>query len=726
MHGNNQQAGAAGRKPGRGAAEPLPCPGPADHPSRCPAPSLDELLDAGADDRRHGIVLVDHSGLMVHCNARAAALLGIERPPPGQPGPPFRLPAIIADAAISRSDSGNGVIFTRPDGAMIEIHVDQFPGGSRLLVVEDVSHERRREAELVRAEEEYRSLFDNAVCGIYRDAIDGTPLRANRALVTFNGYETEAEYQEAVKKHGGNWYVDPERPKYFMHLMQTRGEVRDLVSEVYSHKTRKKLWITENAWYVRDAQGNPIYIEGTIQDATERVEGLAAIERQANTDPLTGAASRFFFMNKLRELTRDTKSVCVLFAIDLDRFKEVNDLLGHAAGDAVLQTVARRLQAAAGKSATVARLGGDEFAVLVSGEGAAVSADITGAEIVRRVRMPIDLAGHQVEVEVSVGIALYPADAATAKELLNHADLALYQVKSSGKNGFCFFDPELKTRQQRRKLLEAELREAIPHDQLDLHYQPVIDAETGGIVSYEALMRWNHPRRGVIGPGEFIRIAEDAGLMGEFGNWAIRRACTQAALLPAPVSVAVNVSPYQFLNTGIVATIADALGASGLAPERLTLEVTESVFLSAESTASRVIEDVTGLGVKLALDDFGTGYSSLGYLQRYAFSAVKIDRSFIVGIDEKPRTGVIISAIIRLAADLGMEVIAEGVETEAQAAMLRGKGCRYLQGFLYSHPKPFSEIAADMAVRSLTAVMPKAQDNFAALQQPKRTVHKVL
>jgi diguanylate cyclase (GGDEF)-like protein/PAS domain S-box-containing protein len=671
-------------------------------------------------------MVVDRHGSVLLCNTLARQLL--ELPAEASQTPfeiRYALPRLRSSEVVPRAD-GSGATLKRSDGRIIDIHIDFLPGGGKAIAIEDITSEQQRVADLRQAEAEYRSLFDNAVCGIYRDRLDGTPMRANRALVQFNGYDTEEEYLRCVTMSGGNWYVDPERMKLFHHLMKTNGQVRDLVSEVYSHKLKKKYWITENAWYVRDADGTPIYIEGTIQDATERVEGMAAIERQANTDPLTGAGSRFYFMNRIADLTRDPGSVFVLFAVDLDKFKVVNDLLGHPAGDAVLKAVVSRLRAVVGSAATVARLGGDEFAVIIPGNPATINADMTAQAIVNAMREPVEFAGQKISIGASVGVAAYPAHASNAKELLTYADLALYQVKSRGRNGACMFTPAMEENQRRRKALEDELREAIPADELELYYQPIIDLRDGATLGYEALLRWNHPRRGFLPPGQFIQIAEEAGLMTELGNWAIHRACRQASLLPSHLSVAVNVSPNQFHSSGIVEEVQHALQISGLAPSRLTLELTETAILSSEVLASQLIDGLLALGIKLALDDFGTGYSSLSYLQRYAFSKVKIDRSFVVGIESKPANLAIIRAVRNLASDLGMETIVEGVETQEQSAILQAEGCMFLQGYLYGRPKPFTDVAIDNAVHNLREYLPKRSQTPPHLVNEKRTVHKAL
>ncbi|WP_373506151.1 putative bifunctional diguanylate cyclase/phosphodiesterase [Aestuariivirga sp.] len=683
-------------------------------------------LRAMLNAMRHGIILMRPDGTVETCNTKALDLLQL---PASLADTPFNLATEISTVwgpKVHVHDGHRAALFKWEDGRMVDIHVDRVAAGGIVMLIEDVTEEHHRAQLLRRTEEEYRSLFENAVYGVYRDTLDGQPVRANPALVKYNGYDSEEEYIAAIRARGSGWYVDPDRPRVFQQMMKAEGRVRDLVSEIYRHKTREKLWITENAWYVMGPDGEPLYIEGTILDASERVRSMVEVERQANTDPLTGAVSRFHFMNKLRDLTRDAGSIFVLFSIDLDRFKEVNDILGHAAGDTVLKAVVTRLRAIVGQAAIIARLGGDEFAVIAPGNDAALKADMTAQEIVRMLRVPVSIVGQTASVGASVGIALYPGHAANAKELLNHADLALYQAKASGRDRACFFDHALKQRQARRQALETELREAIPADQLELYYQPIVAAETARVVGYEALMRWNHPRRGLLGPGEFIQMAEDAGLMGELGNWAIDRACRQIARLPKDVSVAVNVSPNQFRSSGIVNAVKMALKTAGLAGSRLTLEVTETVILSGESIASHVMDELQGLGVKLALDDFGTGYSSLSYLQRYAFSKVKIDRSFVAGIDLKPKNLCIIRAIIRLAQDMGMDVIAEGIETNAQAQMLRAENCGYMQGYLFGKPKAFLDVAADYVVQDLRKVVDRSIITAPGHTAAKRTVHKHL
>ncbi|MGQ0484537.1 MAG: putative bifunctional diguanylate cyclase/phosphodiesterase [Hyphomicrobiales bacterium] len=561
-------------------------------------------------------------------------------------------------------------------------------------------------------EAEHRSLFDNSVYGIYRDTLDGKPIRVNPALAAMNGYGSEAEHIAAVKASPIDWYVEPGRGGEFRRLLETEGRVKDFVSEVYRHRTRERIWITENAWHVRDAAGNPLFIEGTIQDATERIMAHADMERLANIDTLTGTSSRSRFLNRLRSETRRADASCTLFCVDLDRFKEVNDTLGHAAGDAVLKCVAQRLLAIAGSEESVARLGGDEFAVLMSGTQGGANADIVAARIVAAMREPIAFAGQNIVVGASVGVAMFPGHARDAESLLHDADLALYQVKSSQRNGHRIFDFSLKEALQQRKDIEQELKTALAEGQFELHYQPVVDALTGATFSFECLVRWHHPRRGFLPPAKFLAVAEEAGLMADLGGWAIGEACAHAKALPPEIGVAVNVSASQFRSAYLFAQVRSALNASGIAPSRLELEVTESVILANVAVAQQVLSELRGLGVRISLDDFGTGYSSLSYLQRFAFNKVKIDRSFVAGMLDEPANAAIIRAVLLLGRDLAIDVVAEGVETAAQRAALLSEGCTVMQGYLFGKPKPFTDAMADLALARLPATPhPPIQDD---------------
>ncbi len=683
--------------------------------SRARAYETLRLLAATLDAVRFGVMAISGEGEVVACNNAARRLLGVSEAEDGGKIQLAQLLASLAHAGVTLLDGG-GARFRNGDGAMIEIQATPLAHGLA-LVIEDVSavEERAWDNQIVTAE--YESLFMNAVCGIYRDRLDSTPVRCNPALARLNGYQNEGEYIAAVTGSHGQWYVDPDRSEEFKKHMREEGRVRDFVSEVYRHRTRERFWITENAWYVRDPDGNPLFIEGTIQDATERVATLSVIERQANFDNLTGVASRFRFFNEMERCGQRVPQGCTLYSIDLDGFKDVNDMMGHAAGDHVLQAAAERLTAIAGDDALVARLGGDEFAILAMGEPNETRARSIARQIVQAMLEPIAYEGRTAVIGASIGIAMSPPSAATAEELLRDADLALYEAKAAGRNGFRIFDAELRHGIEARKEYAQELLTAIERGEIDLHYQPIANGASGEIESVEALLRWNHPTRGLLIPQQFVPDAEDAGVMTALGHWVLRKACEQAAALPEDLRVSVNLSSSEMLSPAIARDIADILAATDLAPQRLIIEVTESAILASEDVAGRVLADIKALGVAVSLDDFGTAYCSLSYLKRFAFDQVKIDRTFVGAFLDQPASAAIVRAVIGIGRDLGIEVVAEGVETQAIADALKLEGCKTMQGYHFGTPKPFADMVSDLAVSRLATRLTEARDFGARLAE---------
>ena len=390
------------------------------------------------------------------------------------------------------------------------------------------------------------------------------------------------------------------------------------------------------------------------------------------------------------------------FAIDLDDFKLANDSYGHAAGDYVLQTVARRLKECTRSEDLVARLGGDEFAVVLAGEACRDSASRFAARIIGEVSAPFDYEGQNIEIGASVGVAVAPHDASNVDQLMKVADVALYQAKGEGRNLYRQFTANLLDKMLERRELEEELSLALDRDQIELYYQPLICARSGLIGSMEALVRWKHPKLGSVPPSKFIPIAEDLGLMGKLGAWVIERACFDAREWPSSVRAAVNVSAAQFQTRALELDIALALGKSGLTGDRLELEITESVLLDDEDTVLAVIDKVREMGITVSLDDFGTGYSSLSYVHKYPLDKIKIDRSFVASLPSSKHSQSIVRTIVSLAKSLGMSIIAEGIETEEQLALLKEEGCDQLQGFLISKPVPAG--AAKALIVRLNAV----------------------
>jgi diguanylate cyclase (GGDEF)-like protein/PAS domain S-box-containing protein len=645
-----------------------------------------------------GLILVASSSEVVLCTPRAVALLELPAPFLETPYPLASLIAALGDVAAD--ESGGTFVLHRGDAA-IEIAARPAGGGATLFTVTDATETRRRERALLQAESQFRSLFENSVYGIYRDTLDGMPVRVNPALAALNGYASEQEHIAAVEAHAGSWYVDPSRGPELLRTLERDGRVSDFVSQVRRHRTGEPVWVTENTWYVRDDDGTPLFIEGTIQDATERMAAAEALNRQIRVDGLTGAASRFRFLEVLEAEAAKSGGVFALYCIDLDMFKDINDLFGHAAGDEVLKTVASRLQAIAPAGSLVARLGGDEFALLSPRDEDIRNPEILAHAIVECTSRPVEAEGRAHVVRASVGISVFPRHGTTGGEVLRNADTALYEAKSRGRNGWRLFDQDLRQAVAYRKAVETNLRGAATRNELELHYQAIVDSSTRMISGFEGLMRWHSPVMGRVSPVEFIPVAEQAGLMMDIGAWAITRACEDASIFHNNIRFSVNVSASQFRAPGLVAHVANELDRFSVSPERLVLEITESVLVSNEQAARNLLNDLRRLGVQIAIDDFGTGYSSLSYLQHLPINVVKIDRSFVAGMMDQKANRAVIRAIMGIGRDLGIRVVAEGVETEAQAQALRNEGCQYIQGFLYSTPKPLSAIVADLSVNLL-------------------------
>src|SRR4051794_16629582 len=438
-------------------------------------------------------------------------------------------------------------------------------------------------------------------------------------------------------------------------------------------------------------------VVGVITDVTRYREAEAHIRHLAQHDHLTGLANRALFRERLgRALAaarRGGGPVAVL-CLDLDRFKPVNDTLGHPGGDALLRAVAARLLACVREGDTAARLGGDEFAVLQAGAGQPEAAGALARRLVEALSAPYEVLGHQIVVGASVGVALAPGDGRDPDELLKRADMALCRAKADGRGTFRSFEPGMDARLQARRLLELDLRKALAAGELELHYQPLVDLRTGAVSALEALLRWRHPARGLVPPGEFVPLAEEIGLIVPVGGWVLRRACADAAGWPGGVRVAVNLSAAQFRGRELVAAVVGALAAAGLAPARLELEITETVLLRDGEATLATLRELRALGVRIAMDDFGTGYSSLGYLRSFPFDKIKIDRCFVRDLGASADCEAIVRAVTGLGGSLGIATTAEGVETEEQLERLRPEGCDEAQGFHLGRPMPAAEVVA--------------------------------
>ncbi len=446
-----------------------------------------------------------------------------------------------------------------------------------------------------------------------------------------------------------------------------------------------------------DDFGNFIGFRGSGLDLTEQRRSQEKASRLAHYDSLTGLANRFQMSQSLEKILNAPNEMhrcCAVLLLDLDRFKQVNDTMGHPVGDALLTQVAERLECSVGNLGRVGRLGGDEFKVILPGVMSRDKLAELSREIINAISQSYSVEGHRVVIGASIGISIAPDDGMTSEELIRNADLALYAAKDGGRGRYHFYADDLLSEAEETRQLEQDLRDAISRGDMELVYQPVVDTAAEKITGFEALMRWNHPEKGPISPDKFIAVAEDAGLIGTLGEWALRTACHDLAKWPENVRVAVNVSALQFANPHLPAIVTSAIAEAGIAAERLELEITESVFLTDDDGTDAMFTALKNVGVRMALDDFGTGYSSLGYLKKAPFDKIKIDQSFVRGATEPgSRNGAIIASITSLAQALGMETTAEGVETLDELDLVRLQGCSHVQGYIYERPLSSARVA---------------------------------
>jgi diguanylate cyclase (GGDEF)-like protein len=433
----------------------------------------------------------------------------------------------------------------------------------------------------------------------------------------------------------------------------------------------------------------------THEDITEQRRSEVKIEYMAHHDALTALANRVLLNERLEQALGQRiprEEMVAVHHLDLDQFKAVNDTFGHPAGDKLLKIVADRLRALVRETDTIARMGGDEFVVVQAAIADPAEATSLAQRIIASMSEPFDLDGHQAVIGASVGIAVGPSDGLKPDRLLRNADLALYRAKGDGRGTFRFFEAAMDLQMQTRRIMERDLRKALPAGEFELYYQPVVNLASGDISGFEALIRWNHPEQGLVSPAAFIPLAEETSFIVPMGEWVIRQACATAAQWPGDLSVAVNISAAQFRYPGLMQVIVGALATSGLQPTRLEIEITETVLLQNRETTLAVLHQLRELGVRIAMDDFGTGHSSLTYLQCFPFDKIKIDRSFVKDITENAGSLNIVRAVAALAKGMGMTATAEGIETREQLDRITCEGCTEMQGFLFSRPLPASEI----------------------------------
>jgi diguanylate cyclase (GGDEF)-like protein/PAS domain S-box-containing protein len=505
--------------------------------------------------------------------------------------------------------------------------------------------------------------------------------------------------------------------------MSARSSFQELAVKAAS-EGEERYW-SVSGQPVYDSFHNYVGFRGSGTDLTEERRSQEHAKRLAHYDSLTGLANRHQMsqiLEKILAAPGEMQRQCAVLLLDLDRFKQVNDTLGHPVGDALLKQVGQRLERTVGKMGRVGRLGGDEFQIIAPGHHGRERLAALAQDIIHQLSRPYSIDGQRVVIGASVGLALAPQDGEVSDEIIRNADLALYAAKDGGRGRYHFYSRDLQSDAKERVQLEQDLRDAVAQGRLELAYQPVVHIATEQITGFEALLRWNHPTKGSIPPEKFIPIAEETGLIAVIGEWAIRTACADLAKWPEHVRCAVNVSPIQFSNPQLPVVVAQALSRAGVAPSRLELEITESVFLSDDDGTDAMFAALKRIGVRLVLDDFGTGYSSLGYLQNAPLDKIKIDQSFVRGATEPgSRNGAIIASITSLAGALGMETTAEGVETHDELDLVRLHGCSHVQGYIYEKPLT-GEAAAQRLKTGLVAVAKGPRSSRAPRQMVLRKV----
>ena len=572
------------------------------------------------------------------------------------------------------------------DGRCILIEERRTSDGGIIGLRMDITAMKQREAS-------FRLLFeDNPVPMFVLTRDTQAFIAANAAAISHYGYSLEEMRKMTLRDlHAGN---EP-----------LRGDPQRFENGVLTckHCTRagETIEVVMFSRFLEFEDAPAVLI--AVVDITERKQAEARIAHMAHHDSLTDLPNRVLFRLRMTEaLAKRNRSgqLVGMLCLDLDNFKLVNDTLGHPIGDRLLQAVALRIEGVVRKSDTAARLGGDEFAILVRDFEAPEELAVLAQRLIEVVSRPYQIEGLAVSVGTSVGIAVAPGDGEDADRLLRNADLALYRAKADGKRTYRFFEAEMDAHAQARRQLEIDLRSALAAEELQVYYQPLIELASGHVVGLEALLRWQHPVRGAILPSEFIPLAEETSLITPLGDFVLRRACADAILWPDHVKLAVNLSPLQFRLGNVLCSVKDALETSGLGPERLELEITESVLLDRTDQVVATLHALRALGVHISMDDFGTGYSSLSYLRSFPFDKIKIDRSFVTGIESNPQTLAIVRAVLGLASGLDMKVVAEGIETRQDLMCLASEGCEEGQGFFFSEARPQTEIVKLLAAEA--------------------------
>jgi diguanylate cyclase (GGDEF)-like protein/PAS domain S-box-containing protein len=681
---------------------------------------LNARLEEAVDNLSLGIVIFDEKREVVFCNARYREMYGLS-PEQVKPGTPTHelirhrlklgLKVQLAPDEYIRERIGRDIALDTTvqeftDGRIIAYTVYPMPGGGGMATHEDITEREELNArlkkhyELGRAQEEalraknfqFDAAINNMSQGLCFFDSDHRLIVCNDVFVTMYDIPPErvspgmslVEIVDLRFEAGSFPAMTRDEYLRWRTNVAVSNEAKDSIVDLMNGRTFKIRHrpMPGGGWVA------------THEDITEQRQSEVKIEYMAHHDALTDLANRVLLNDRLEQaLARiQNDQMVAVHHLDLDQFKAVNDTFGHPCGDKLLRIVAERLRCLVAEADTIARMGGDEFVIVQAAIADPADATSLAQRVIDALSEPYDIDGQQAVIGVSIGISVGPGDGSTPDKLLRNADLALYRAKSDGRGTFRFFEPAMDLQMQTRRVLEQDLRRALPGGEFELHYQPVVNLASKEISGFEALIRWNHPTKGLVSPATFIPLAEEIGFIVPMGEWVIRQACATAAQWPDHLHVAVNISAIQFRSPGLMQVIVGALAASGLSPTRLEIEITESVLLHNKEATLAVLHQLRALGIRIAMDDFGTGYSSLTYLQSFPFDKIKIDRSFVKNITENSSSLNIVRAVAALANGMGMTATAEGVETAEQLHSIASEGCTEMQGFLFSKPLPAAEI----------------------------------
>jgi diguanylate cyclase (GGDEF)-like protein len=598
---------------------------------------------------------------------------------------------LVWRASIAVSDKPTDSVVKLKNGRTIQIRHRPMPDLGWVATHEDITEREQAELTLAQQHQRFDAALNNMPHGLSMFDAERRLIVCNRRFAEMYRLPQDLTEQgtpfdqiTAYRSSTGQAPADVEAYSHQMRKIGAAGKPHNYRVALVDGRTIQVDYepMISGGWVV------------THQDVTEAIRAEARISHLALHDALTDLPNRVLFQDKLAEaLLRVSRgeNVAVL-CLDLDRFKAVNDTLGHAIGDELLKAAADRLRDCVRDSDTVARLGGDEFAIIQPFGEQPTGATSLASRIIDSLSAPYTIAGHEIVIGTSIGVSIAPNDGTTAGQLLKNADLALYRAKSDGRGVFRFFEPAMDAKMRARREMELELRAALVNDEFEVFYQPLVNVTIGQVAGFEALLRWRSPGRGLVSPNDFIPLAEEIGLIVPIGAWVLKQACREAAKWPNQIKIAVNLSPVQFKSDKLVFDVITALAASGLSPQRLELEITETVMLQETETTLEMLRQIKALGVAISMDDFGTGYSSLSYLRKFPFDKIKIDQSFIRELSDAHESVAIVRAVMGLGTSLGMVTMAEGVETVEQLRTLQAEGCAEAQGFLFSPAVPAGEI----------------------------------